>query len=409
MNKYIKQLALMIPQVKRVHENINQMRLQIDSLNRQLGFKEHIIDKLEEEHNNIVEAVWDEKSDRRQWVCTRPFTTMRIENSGDVATCCLAYIMQTNRPYFIGNAFTDSFDDIWNSDKVKKLRYSVAHGNFEYCTKYCPVLSNPRLCPDVMLPRKMAGYKYDKWQDCHLDKAPSQIHLLIDNSCNLHCFQCRNQVISKSAAEKEKITQILEKLIRPALKDCDILYMDGTGEFLVSEPHLQFLGTLSKVETPLLILQFISNGILFTPARWDKFSNLKGMRIHLSISVDAATKETYEKYRREGKWGILNENMEYISSLRNAGEIEKLHLSFVVHKGNFKEMESFIDLSKKWSVDAVYFQRLDHYGTFPSHEAFVEQDVFSVKNPLRNEATAILLKLLHSTSGIKVFQNSCLN
>jgi wyosine [tRNA(Phe)-imidazoG37] synthetase (radical SAM superfamily) len=90
----------------------------------------------------------------------------------------------------------------------------------------------------------------------------------------------------------------------------------GNGEFFVSKPLLQFYQTLSKQEFPLLKLDIITNGTLFNLQRWEKLSNLH-------VSIDSANKETYEKIRREVRWEVLCDNMEYISLLRVSCEIKR--------------------------------------------------------------------------------------
>jgi len=216
------------------------------------------------------------------------------------------------------------YEEVWNSDIVKKLRYSVLHGNFEYCNiAYCNMLKNPPAYEKIMLPRNEAQHisKYEKWQDCHLETTPTQIHLACDTSCNMHCASCRDKVHVNSDAENEKLTHLLENFVRPALGDCTLLSCLGSGEFFASKPISNFYQSLSKNIYPALKLVFLSNGTLFTPERWEKLSNLKGMVEKIAISIDAASKDTYESLRRGGQWEPLCRNLEYISSLRKTNYI----------------------------------------------------------------------------------------
>lgn len=49
---------------------------------------------------------------------------------------------------------------------------------------------------------------------------------------------------------------------------------------------------------PELNFHLITNAQLFTEDNWSKFDNLRGIPIKVDISIDRATKETYEKIRR---------------------------------------------------------------------------------------------------------------
>jgi len=228
----------------------------------------------------------------------------------------------------------------------------------------------------------------------------------IDSTCNLHCLTCRNQVIVKTDSEKEKITLALKNIVYPALRNCKFLALDGSGEFLASKPYERFLQTITRQEFPSLHLAFRTNGQSFTPERWEKFSNLKGMEITASVSIDAASKDVYEKLRRGANWETLCDNMEYIASLKIKGEIYYIVLNFVVQKGNFHQMEDFVSLARKWHANMICFMRLINYGISP--QAYVEQDIFSPENPLRNEAVEIMMKIIHETTDIRIQEEGCL-
>mgnify|MGYP001986855867 CR=1 FL=1 len=71
------------------------------------------------------------------------------------------------------------------------------------------------------------------------------------------------------------------------------------------------------------------------------------------MSFDAATSETYSKVRRGGNWGILQKNMEFISSLRKEGKVRSLRIDFVMQLLNYKEAPGAVILAKnfKYEID----------------------------------------------------------
>ena len=246
MNRYIKKFALLIPLVKTYYRNAEELRKQNDELRRQneqmkLNYEmRHGRDLYNLQHLNKifednVNLLWSGCTKRKQWHCTNPFSRIGIDGSGSVYTCCKNYL---KFDYSIGNAFTNSLDEIWNSDIAKKLRYSVSNGNFEYCSEqYCSALREPSDFPDIMISRNASPFtKHDRWQDYSLGVMPKKISLACDLSCNLRCASCRNHVISNSDEKNKQIASMLENFVRPALRDCVLLASCGGGEFFASKP-----------------------------------------------------------------------------------------------------------------------------------------------------------------------------
>jgi wyosine [tRNA(Phe)-imidazoG37] synthetase (radical SAM superfamily) len=78
----------------------------------------------------------------------------------------------------------------------------------------------------------------------------------------------------------------------------------------------------------------------------------------LSVSIDAASKETYERLRRGGDFEKLKRNLEFFSKLKSEGSIYKLKLNFLVQTANFREIEAFYDSMLKYDPDIIHYQRL---------------------------------------------------
>ena len=415
LNMFIKRIAFLIPSVKNHYQNIENMRSQIVNLRnqnesmksnyeQQLGKYSYKLLQLNNMFEDNVKHSWSTDSDRKKWVCAKPFTSIEI-GTKFVHSCCPNYF---KNDFSMGNAYTGTFDEVWNSDNAKKLRYSVTRGNFEYCNEtYCNALRDPSKYPEIMFPRGGEGgdiLEAKRWEDYLLKTTPTRIHLSCDSSCNLRCSSCRNNVFVKTNEENEKITSMLENFVRPALRNCTMLSSLGNGEFFVSKPLFQFYSTLSKEEFPSLKLNILTNGTLFNQERWGKLSNLKGMVNQIKVSIDAANKETYEKLRRGGRWEILCNNMEFLSSLKVSNEITRIVMSFVVQKENFRQMNDYVMLAKKWNANGVTFRRLKSLRTY-SHEEYIDNDVFNKVNPYYNEALHILSDIYKNEKDIMISDN----
>jgi molybdenum cofactor biosynthesis enzyme MoaA len=107
----------------------------------------------------------------------------------------------------------------------------------------------------------------------------------------------------------------------------------------------------------------------------------------VEISIDAATKETYEVIRRGGTWETLLLNLEFISTLG----LHDIRTSFVVQDTNYLEMNDFYNLmtdifNRKANI---YFSKITNWGTYTEEEFKIKQ----IWNELHPEFNLFLLQL----------------
>ncbi|MCQ5131142.1 SPASM domain-containing protein [Butyricicoccus faecihominis] len=375
------------------------------SMEEEINFWRFRHDETSALHERVVEQKWCGEHPYGDYCCSFPFERIEILPRGEVYTCCSGHLKSG---YSIGNIYTDDFDEMWNCDKVKKLRYSVTMGDFEYCHDYCMWLANrDRLeGEDATHPvrKKEGSISFSNWKTCTISHLPKYITLGCDETCNLQCPSCRTSKRFLNKEQSKRVEEMLINKVRPLLGNCRQLEMLSTGEVFASMACCNFLKTLSAEEFPQLKLSFITNAQLFTRTLWNDFFNLHKIPIILYISMDAALKETYEAIRFGAKWEILCENAKFISQLRKNGNIERLTLNFVVQKQNYREMETFVELGRKWGADAVRFQYLTNWGTL-STEQYKEDNVFYPENSAFQEAVNTLERLTSQVTDIKVLEN----
>jgi len=84
----------------------------------------------------------------------------------------------------------------------------------------------------------------------------------------------------------------------------------------------------------------------------------------LSISIDAAGKETYKAIRRSSDFQkVIASVKDLIEQRKDQGKnYPSVRTHFVIQKDNLSEIEKFIELNYNLSVDAIYFQPLDLSG-----------------------------------------------
>ncbi len=319
--------------------------------------------------------------------CHMPFTHLATGLEGDAfACCCPAWV-----PFPVGNVFkAKSADAVWNSDVAAEIRRSVLDGDFSYCSRtLCSYIAAQKL------PRKTEITEPDlrKFIDERkvvLDELPSMVQLNHDPTCNLACPSCRTEIIAAKAEERDSYAQAAERVILPLLKRVDgRSYISGGGEAFASQHYRSILKALNRAEYPGLHLYLITNGQLITPQRWDDFPDLPEMIDILSVSLDAARAETYERLRTPAKWPVLMRNVEAMAGMRRRGEIPYLQFNFVVQAENFREILEFAELGLSFGVDEIWFQRLTNYGAF-DEETFAREDVTSPGHPHHAELLEIL-------------------
>ena len=137
-----------------------------------------------------------------------------------------------------------------------------------------------------------------------------------DQTCNLSCPSCRTKVITEKASQSLAKARAVEKKFTPLLSKAKILHINPAGELFASKPSRKVLEMISDETCPDIRLVIISNGTLFDEEQWKKFPGIHNKIKYIRISIDAASKETFEKLRRLGKYETFSENMRFLRHLR---------------------------------------------------------------------------------------------
>jgi molybdenum cofactor biosynthesis enzyme MoaA len=302
--------------------------------------------------------------------CNHPFDDMEIRSDGEIFVCCPSYL-----PYSIGNAFkVNSIDEVKSSQVMVKIKDSIIRQDFRYCRwMHCEKIQNG-LGP---IP-----------EQAKIDYEPIDFRLSYDPTCNLWCSSCRTEKIVAKGAERERFMRLTDEIVLPMLKTASSCMMSGYGDVFASRACRKILETANAEEYPNLKFDFITNGVLFTREEWAKFPGIHDMVRSIRVSIDASCKKTYDQIRLGGDWGVLMQNLDFISELRRQNVIERFMISMVVQEGNFTEMSDFARMAKRlgcdfaifeaimdWNTSSVeVFQRKAvHYSTHPSYGMFQQE------------------------------------
>lgn len=271
---------------------------------------------------------------KRRVRCIYPWRTMCQEAPGThIRMCCWSDVL-------LGDLRTSSLEEIWNGELYQDFRRRMLEDDLSLCMKFCPIIVNGGF-ESRPVAINGTGSDYIKNQDLMwseiesgkviLETRPSYIKLYPTPRCNLKCVMCYTVNKQKDSPAEE----MFPKLLRQTEKWYN--YLDRLefvgGEPLISKDvHLQITNFPSSLY-PDCKLHFITNGTLLFP---DVLANMIGKFRSLSVSIDAATKTTYEKLRKGADWDTLMTNMKYLAGMENRNF--SVHILTVVMRSNIDEI-----------------------------------------------------------------------
>lgn len=363
-------------------------------------------------------------ADLRGRFCARPFevivsgqgvrwneaTGATEQVMGSTYACdCAAWV-----PFVTGNMLEgESADAVWNSPGAQEVRRSVLDGDFSYCSRtLCPFITNgvlPR-AEEVTTPRLR---RIIENHETVVTDGPRVVALGHDSSCNLACPTCRNDLMMANKEQSEKLDRARDRVILPMLRHRQAgVQMTSWGDPFASRHYRSILEALRAPEFDGVRLFMLTNGLGLTAQTWKAMPHLAEKIVELRVSVDAATKQTYENVRRPGRWEVIRENLGIIAELSRAGTFSRnafvdgtravstdlrpeeeepayrFTINFVVQSDNFREMPAFVQLAEELGAGVV-FQKYYSFGHEPA-ATFASKDITSSAHPEHAAFQAIL-------------------
>lgn len=297
--------------------------------------------------------------------CRMPFENFEVLPDGNVYICCSVWV-----PTPIGNLKNSSVMDIWNSENAMKIRQSVLDGTYTFCRQQLCGPLQSKMLPERDSIKDPYLREVIDLNRTYLHKGPRIITLDNDRSCNLWCPSCRTSRFVLKGKEYDEAYALQRKLIAEGLGEARVLLVSGSGDPFASRLHIELLASINYNLYPELKITLMTNGMLFTPASWNKLGKARKAVKFVIVSIDAASPGVYRAIRRGGDFDKLLDNLCFISSLRREDTLERLEFHFVVQHGNFREMKDFVALGKGFGADMVVFSRLCNWGTFTEPEYF---------------------------------------
>src|SRR3989304_4911923 len=192
-----------------------------------------------------------------------------------------------------------------------------------------------------------------------LKRKPS-IHLQLDiiNKCNLRCTICRfgdeNSVRDPVKYFKPEEFKAIFEDISPYISQ---VMLSCAAEPLISKHFSEILSIASNTPHPIDI-NFCTNAMLMTDHIRHQIIE-KGVT-NIMISMDGATKSTYERVRVGSKYEQVVSNVMALRDLKEStrSRYPRITLVFVMMKQNIHEAPVFIELAKRLGAESVSYHHL---------------------------------------------------
>lgn len=302
-------------------------------------------------------------SDKKDYICAVPFFSLEMHMNKRLL-CCDSWLHK-KLPENV------SPEEAWKSKEADEIRESILDGSYRHCDhQHCPALH--QLVEIGPKGRIHPLYHKDKLTKSVIDAiedfkngvhTPKTIQFAFDQSCNLACPSCRPFMIMYNSKQIKKVKEDIDLLEKQYGATTEILYITPSGDPFISVAYRDFLRNFDEKKWPALKnIHLHTNATYWTKKMWDSMPNVHKYVQTAEISIDAATKDTYEnKTRLNGDWNVLMENLDFIYTIP---ELKTVKLSFVMQQKNYTEINQFyhLMLSKFKEKASVYFGKIMDWG-----------------------------------------------
>lgn len=189
--------------------------------------------------------------------------------------------------------------------------------------------------------------------------APEEIWLELTTGCNMApaCAMCG---YASAPASRRDMDPGTWRSLLPLLRKARTVGLHGAGEPLI----YPFLGDLMEALRPSpAVIGFNSNGHILTAA---VSRRLVEQRLGwISISLDAATAQTYLRIRRRPDFETLLSKIRMLREIRDAVESPwpEIEINMTLMRLNLQEAPVFVDLAADLGVERVMFQEIQPGGS----------------------------------------------
>jgi len=265
-------------------------------------------------------------------LCIIPWIHLHTWPNGSVYPCCISPM-----EHRVGNLNEKSLQEIFNDDKMKKIRLEMLDNKRPESCQRCYIQEDCGAHSFRMSSNRDFNQHSDLIESTNDDGSVDEIRLSywdfrFSNVCNFKCRSCGPQLSTGWYSDTKKIAEMetgrkflpddiprevhfdLWEDIQPYFEDVEIIYFAG-GEPLIMEEHYRILKKLDEMGRHDVQIRYNTN---FSEMRykdlhvleyWPKFKN-----VSVGASIDGM-KERGELIRSGFKWDQFVQNREKMKEL----------------------------------------------------------------------------------------------
>lgn len=182
-----------------------------------------------------------------------------------------------------------------------------------------------------------------------LKSAPTQLTIESTTRCNFHCRTCAKGYGSYPAEDLRD--EAFERTVTEILPTVGQVGFTGFGEPLLSD---KFDRIMDAVAANGSSAHLVTNGSQLSFRRIEK---LVFNPISVAISVDGATKETFESIRVGGRFDKICRNLARLKRVRAIwGGPSRFLINFVGLRGNIHELPDLVRLAHRYGIETVHVE-----------------------------------------------------
>lgn len=290
--------------------------------------------------------------------CLVPFTTVEFCLDGIVTACCPAFTKVDN----IGNMRDHTIEEIWNCREIQRFRrFILLDRTNTTCYPNCPYQKPTAISEMKTETKRDKTLKNDLLKartklHCH----PSIFNLSNYEACNLHCIMCgRDHRLLPGSHPPDYVARTAKDLEHYFGEEITIV-LTGNGDPLARRDTRELLQSFPADRYPNVRFALITNGLLLNRKMWEQIKHCNFT--WANVSIDAATKQTYEKIRRGGKWEVLMESLQILKEAKAEGKFSDVAINMTVMRSNYKEITLFVETARRFGFRAIFSKIRGHWG-----------------------------------------------
>jgi MoaA/NifB/PqqE/SkfB family radical SAM enzyme len=195
---------------------------------------------------------------------------------------------------------------------------------------------------------------------------PTRLLIELTRACNLRCVHC---AVSSPGYVGTSLPWPAFERILPALRRLKpAVELSGHGESLV---YKRFFDAFAAVVDAGCSVSFITNAMLLTPELSERMVAYSGPGrwSHVTVSIDAAEPELFERLRRGARFERIVANLEALREARrrHATDHPTLEFNTVVMRDNAGQLADIVRLASRVGAESVTLVELLEYEHFSGH------------------------------------------